>query len=218
MIYNRECEIDPQSVRIVNGGRAGAVGVDLVCAGFGSKTRRSWRAVDHDKILLREFPLSVFWGAVRSGPVRSLLPKSAGQRSASGAPPFPDAAAGDDSLVSARSGDHGVNFETVIHDDEVCDHRRPAIGEVDGEGSRAIGIHRVSPGGSSMGKVSDDLTAHSDRVDLGKPTLAIKLSHRHAYLWAGWSLAPQFVALDGESIVASDEFVIAGSRVTLRVS
>jgi hypothetical protein len=70
-----------------------------------------------------------------------------------------------------------------------------------------------------MGEIGDDLATHRDRVDLGEPSLAIELSHCYTHLWARGSLASQFIALDGESVVAGDEFVIACSmRVTLRVS
>lgn len=135
-----------------------------------------------------------------------------------GKPSFSDAAAGDDSLVSTRTDHHGVDFGTTVHYDEVRDHRRPAVGEVDGEGAGAIGIHRVSTSGRGVGEIGDDLATHRDRIDLGEPNLAIELSHRHAHLRARGSLASQFVALDGESVVASDEFVIASGRLTLRVS
>ena len=151
-------------------------------------------------------------------PHRSAVLQSARRGSVFGKPPLSDAAAGDDSLVSTRTGDHGVDFGTIVHYDEVCNHGRPAVGEVDGEGAGTIGVHRIGPFGWSMGKISDNLTTNRDGIDLGEPTLAIELSHRHTHLRTGGSLASQFIALESESIVASDEFVIAGSRLTLRVS
>jgi hypothetical protein len=69
-----------------------------------------------------------------------------------------------------------------------------------------------------VGEIGDDLATHRDRIDLGEPALAIELSHRYAHLWARGSLASQFVALDGESVGASDEFVTASKRYTLPVS
>src|ERR1035437_6200917 len=147
-----------------------------------------------------------------------LCHQSARRDAVFGKPPFSDAAAGDDSLVSTRTDHYGVDFRTTLYHDEVCDHRRSAVGEVDGEGPGAIGIHRVGNSGRGVGEIGDDLTIHRDRVDLGEPTLAIELSHRHAHLGARGPLATQFVALDGESKVASDEFVIASRRRTLRVS
>jgi hypothetical protein len=133
-------------------------------------------------------------------------------------PPFSDAAGGEYPLVSTRGGDDGIDFATILHHDEVCDHRRPTVGEVDGEGAGAVRVHRVSAVGRSVGEVGDYLTVDRYRVDLSKRPLAIKSSHRHTDLKTGGSRAYQFVALDGESIVAGNEFVIAGRRVALRVS
>jgi hypothetical protein len=133
---------------------------------------------------------------------RSDDPTALGQRarvSVFEKPPFPDAASGDYSLVSTRTDHHGVDFRTIPHHDEVCDDRRPAIGEVDGEGASTIGVHRVSALGRSVGEIGDDLTVNRYRIDLGKPIFAIELSHRRAHLWARGSLAAQFIALDGES-------------------
>src|ERR1035438_4460064 len=132
---------------------------------------------------------------------------------------FPDAAGGEYSLVSTRTDHYGVDLQTTFHHDEVCGDGRPAVGEIDCEGAGAIGIHRVSTRGRGVGEIGDDLAINRNRVDLGEPTLAIELSHRYPHLRAGGSLASQFVALDGESVVAGDEAVVAGSkRFTLRVS
>ena len=138
------------------------------------------------------------------------LPQSVSRGTVFGKPPFSDGAASNYSLVSTCADHHGVDFGTTLHHDEVSDHRRPAVGEVDGEGARAIRIHRVSTSGRSVGEIGNDLATHRDRIDLGEPAPAIELSHRHAHLWARGSLASQFVALDGESVVASDEFVRRG--------
>ena len=48
-----------------------------------------------------------------------------------GKPPLSDAASGEDPLVSTRADDNGVDFVTVRRHYEVCDHRWPAIFEVD---------------------------------------------------------------------------------------
>ena len=135
-----------------------------------------------------------------------------------GKPPFSDTAGGEYALVSTRSGNYGVDFVTICHHDEVCDHHRPVIGEVDGEGASTIGVHRVGAGGWRVGEIGDDLAVNGYRIDLREPALAVKLGHRYAHLWADGSLACQLVALDGESIVAGDEFVVAGTGVTLCVS
>src|SRR5580693_5786598 len=135
-----------------------------------------------------------------------------------GKPPLSDAASGEDPLVSTRTDDNGVDFVTVRRHDEVCDHRWPAIFEVDGEGARAIGAHRVSASGSRVSPIGSDLTINGYGVNLTEPALAVKLGHGHAHHWACGSCASQFRSLNGESIVAGDEFVIAGIGIALCVS
>jgi hypothetical protein len=94
----------------------------------------------------------------RFGSCKSAVPKQRADSSASGEPAFSDAAAGDDSLGSSRTDDHGVDFGTILHYDEVCHHRRPAVGEDDGEGAGAIGTNGVSGGGRGVGEISENLT------------------------------------------------------------
>src|SRR5580700_8398680 len=133
-------------------------------------------------------------------------------------PSFSDAAGRKNPLVPARTCNHRVDFRTVVHHDEACGYRWPPVREVDGEGAGAVGVHRVSSSGRSVGEVGDNLAVDRDRIDLSEVAFAVKLAHRHAHLWASGSHAPQLGALDGESIVALNEFVVAGWIVTLRVS
>jgi hypothetical protein len=41
-------------------------------------------------------------------------------------------------LVSTRTCNHCVDFWTVVHHDETCGYGWPSVGEVDGEGTRAM--------------------------------------------------------------------------------
>src|SRR5580692_7623608 len=135
-----------------------------------------------------------------------------------GKAPFSDAASGEYPLVSTCTDHDGVDFVAIGRNDEVCHHGWPAISEVDGEGSGTIGAHRVTASGSGVGPIGDDVAVNGDSVNLTEPTLAVKLGHGHAHHWACRSCASQFRSLNGESIVAGDEFVIAGIGIVLCVS
>jgi len=127
-----------------------------------------------------------------------------------GKPPFSDAAGGEYPRVSTRTDNDGVDFVTIRCHDQVCDHRGPAIFEVDGEGAGAIGVHCISARGSWVGEIGHDIAINGYGVNLTEPTRAVKLSHGHAHLWASGSRSCQLGALNRERIVAGDEFVVAG--------
>ena len=61
-----------------------------------------------------------------------------------------------------------VSISAPPYDDEVHDDRRPAVGEVDGEGARAIRIHRVRAIGGRMSKVGDHVPGDGNGVDLSE--------------------------------------------------
>ena len=85
--------------------------------------------------------------------------------------------------MSARTDDHSIDLQTSFHYNEICDHSRPIVGEIDGERPGAIGVHRVCATGWSVCEVGDDHAVDGDRVDLSEPAVAVKLSHRHAHHW-----------------------------------
>ena len=111
-------------------------------------------------------------------------------------PSFPDAAGCEDSLIPARTDNHGVNFVTVFYNHEVCDNGGAAIGEINRESTGAIGVHGVSAGSWSVGEVGDHVTVDGDGVGLCEPALSVKVGHRDAHLWTDRSRACQFRALN----------------------
>src|SRR5580704_3045243 len=98
-------------------------------------------------------------------------------------PPFSDAAGGEDTRISTCTDNNGVDFVAICRHDEVCDHRWPVIFEVDGEGTGAIGVHRVSAAGYRVSPIGDDLTVNGYGVNLTKTALtaALRLTMQEEY-------------------------------------
>jgi hypothetical protein len=66
---------------------------------------------------------------------------------------LPDTAGGKQSLLPTCTNDHCIDLQTILYDNEIRGHGRASVSEVDGEGSGAIGVHRVRAGCGSVGKV-----------------------------------------------------------------
>ena len=66
---------------------------------------------------------------------------------------LPYAPEGEDPLLAAGTGNHGINLGAVFHDYETGDHRGPAISEIDGKRAGTIGIYRVRTVGWGVSEV-----------------------------------------------------------------
>jgi len=126
-----------------------------------------------------------------------------------------DAASGQDPLVPARGGHDYVNLVAVIHDHEGRGHRRPSIGEVDGERAGAIGIYGVSTSGRRVAEVGNDQAVDRDGIRLSKAALSVEVGHSYADLRSDRPGTAQLLSSDSESVGASDQSVGAGGKTLL---
>ena len=120
---------------------------------------------------------------------------------------FSDAAGRENSLGAAGAGDDGVDFVAAIDQDKIRHDRRSSIREIDGEGSRAIGVYGVGPIRRSVGKVRDDISGDGDGVDLSESAVAVKLCHGDSNLLTGKAESPELRTLDREAVVTRERFV-----------
>jgi hypothetical protein len=130
-----------------------------------------------------------------------------------GKPPFSYAARGENPLVSTRADNHGVDFRTTPHYDEVCDHRGASVSEVDSESASAIGVHGVSASCRRMREVGSDSAVNGDGVDLSEPALAIIGSQSDANLRPYRTWSGELLTFDREPVTSPDQPIVTSLRI-----